>query len=141
MHPKLPQEILIFIIDDVAEISYNYYETIPSLMALLQASTHFRRCRQHIYRQISLGLESCLLNTEEKTLDKSSLRFLELLRTMPEIGHMVKEVSISPRFNQSSTSFVITETPAWRLLTEINGYLPNVESVTLYFNLYPDLIR
>ncbi|KAF8909168.1 hypothetical protein CPB85DRAFT_1307962, partial [Mucidula mucida] len=139
MHPMLPQEILIFIIDDVAEISYNHHETVPPLMALLQASTHFRRCRQHIYRQTSLGLESCLLNTEEKPLDKSSLRFLELLCTMPEVGHMVKEVSISPRFDQSSTMFVITETPAWRLHAEISGYLPNVESVTLYFNLYPEM--
>ncbi|KAF9022420.1 hypothetical protein BDZ89DRAFT_205110 [Hymenopellis radicata] len=139
MHPKLPQEILIFIIDDVAKISCNHHETLPPLMALLRASSRFSRCRQHIYRRITLCLESPLLNTEEKTLDKRSLRFLELLRDLPEIRDFVKEVYISPRFMQASTMFVITETPAWRLLAEINGYLPNVESVDLSFHLYPEM--
>ncbi len=144
----LPQEVLDLIVDEV-DASYapmtSYHPKL--FLALLQAGPCFGpRCRKYIYREIKLALEKPPRRRSRLlTLSESSRRFFDIIRNMPSLGKLVKEVIyLVHHWTVSHNPDEMVETPAWQGLIELKQHLVNVDHVTFDFSppahVFPDTI-
>ncbi|KAF9007355.1 hypothetical protein BDZ89DRAFT_1079380 [Hymenopellis radicata] len=123
MIPVLPQEVLELIVDDVHSTNTSTY----TFLALLRAGRCFGpRCRTYLYRKIKLSLEESSLY--RRALSENALRFLDLIRSTPSLGKLVKQVTYHLHFHPAEVEIV--ESPAWHDLIELKQHLVNVDHVS-----------
>ncbi len=135
MSPALPQELLDHVVDNVhAEVRFRKKRHWADVLALLRAGRCFgARCRKHMYCSVCIDLEITPPHVFDKTLDVSSLRFMELVRHTPSLAGLVKNVSYG-LYYELDDIYHITSTTAWHALREFSPYLTRLDSVALDCN-------